>query len=66
MGAEYNYMGNFHQAAGDLPLAVAYFEQGNVFAWDNHYSNYRLAKHSAHKDNFDESLYRFYRAYEEK
>ena len=62
VGAEYNYMGNFHQAAGDLPLAEAYFEQGNVFAWDNHYSNYRLAKHSTHKNNFDESLYRFYRA----
>ncbi len=62
MGAEYNYMGNFHQAAGDLPLAVAYYEQGSVFAWDNHYSNYRLAKHYAHKNNFDESLYRFYRA----
>ena len=62
VAAEYNYTGKFHQAVGNLPLAVAYYEQGNVFAWDNHYSNYRLAKHYNQKYNFDESSYRFYRA----
>ena len=62
VGAEYNYMGNFHQAAGNLPLAIAYYQQGSIFAWDNHYSNYRLAKYYAQKDNFEEYVYRFYRA----
>ena len=62
VAAEYNYMGNFHQAAGNLPLAIAYYEQGNVFAWDNHYSNYRLAKYYAQKNDFEEYVYRFYRA----
>ena len=62
VAAEYNYMGNFHQAVGNLPLAVAYYEQGNVFAWDNHYSNYRLAKYYAQKNDFEEYVYRFYRA----
>ena len=62
VAAEYNYMGNSHQATGNLPLAVAYYKQGNIFAWDNHYSNYRLGKYYAQKNNFEEYVYRFYRA----
>mgnify|MGYP001168148706 FL=1 len=62
VAAEYNYMGNFHQKAGDSPLAVTYYKQGNVFDWDNHYSNYSLAKYYAKKNNFEEYVYRYYRA----
>ena len=52
VAAEYNYMGNFYQKAGDSPLAITYYKQGNVFDWDNHYSNYNLAKYYAQKNNF--------------
>ncbi len=62
VAAEYNYIGNFHQKVGDLPLAVTYYKQGNVFDWDNHYSNYSLAKYYAKKNNFKEYVYRYYRA----
>ena len=62
VAAEYNYLGNFHQKAGDSPLAITYYKQGNIFDWDNHYSNYNLAKYYAQKNNFEEYVYRYYRA----
>ena len=55
-------MGNFHKKAGDSPLAVTYYKQGNVFDWDNHHSNYNLAKYYAQKNNFEEYVYHYYRA----
>ena len=56
VAAEYNYMGNFHQKAGNSPLAITYYKQGNVFDWDNHHSNYNLAKYYAQKNNFEDFI----------
>ena len=62
VGAEYNYSGDYFKASGELPLAMEYFRQGSVFAWDSHHSHYQLGDYYLKKGNIDKSLYHFNRS----
>ena len=61
-GARLNYLGDVQLELGEINIANEYYRQGSVFAWDNHYSNYRLGDYYFKKGDFNESTYRFNQA----
>lgn len=62
MGGYHNYMGDLELARSESRLAMEYFRQGSVYAWDNHYSNYQLGQYYLGKGDRNEFTYRFTRA----
>jgi hypothetical protein len=61
-GARFNYLGDLSAMQGDRNIAREYYKEGAVYAWDNHYSNYKLGKMSTLVEDYDEAIYRFDRA----
>lgn len=61
-GARYNYLGDYERLLNNEVVANRYYEQGNVFAYNNHYSNYQLGFKGIRTDNNVGAAYRFDRA----
>lgn len=61
-GARYNYLGDYERLLNNEVVADRYYEQGSIFAYNNHYSNYQLALKGLRDDNLEEAAIRFDRA----
>lgn len=61
-GARYNYLGDYERLLKNDLVADRYYEQGSVFAYNNHYSNYQLGMKGLRTRNKGEAAYRFDRA----
>lgn len=61
-GGRFNYLGD-HAKKTDQPIvAHRYYEQGSVFAYNNHYSNFQLGLDAVAQEAYSEAIYRFDRA----
>ena len=61
-GARYNYLGDYEKQLDHSALANSYYEQGSIFAYNNHYSNYQLGLNAVRKGKVAEAVYRFEKA----
>ncbi|MDW3196073.1 MAG: hypothetical protein R8G66_27120 [Cytophagales bacterium] len=61
-GARYNYLGDYERLLNNDALADRYYEQGGVYAYNNHYSNYQLGLAAMLLGNTEGAVYRFDRA----
>ncbi len=61
-GARYNYLGDFERLLENDIIADRYYEQGSIFAFNNHYSNYQLGLKGLRTENLGEAAIRFDRA----
>ncbi len=61
-GARYNYLGDYERLLNNEVIADRYYEQGSIFAYNNHYSNYQLGLKGLRTNNRNEAAYRFDRA----
>lgn len=61
-GARYNYLGDLERLLENDIIADRYYEQGSVFAYNNHYSNYQLGLRGLRTGDPKEAALRFDRA----
>ena len=61
-GGRFNYLGDHAEQTDQAGLAHHYHEQGGIFAYNNHYSNFQLGLDAIKEDKISEAIYRFDRA----
>lgn len=59
---QYNYLGAQIEQSGNIPLAQEYYQEGAIYGYDNHFSNYKMAYNLLRKKELEEATYRFKRA----
>ena len=62
IGAKNNYLADYYEKNEERVVSSQYYKQGAAYAWDNHYSNYRLGSFASKDQDINEAYYRFFRA----
>lgn len=62
IGAKNNYLADYYDQTGEEVVSKQYFQQAAAYAWDNHYSNYKLGTVFSREQDLNDAYYRYYRA----
>lgn len=58
----YNYIGSQYEMQNNIRLADEYYQEGSIFGYNNHFSNYKLGYRALQKDKLKDANYYFKKA----